>query len=410
MTTSDVWRKLFPRPPAGFIFMRYAHAELTLKRLLNLRRLKWEYDRGATRLRSLPLKLVLEATNVCNLSCPACFTGAGENGRVRSSMTLDLYRKILRELGDTLMEIEFYNWGEPLLSKFIYTMIGEAHARGLATTVSTNFSIPFDAEKAEQLVRSGLTFLGVSIDGARQESYQQYRVGGSLQRVLDNCRLVIEARRRLGSTTPRVIWEYHVFAHNVADTELARQISNEIGFDELTFTKGYTIGTEWAPDSPYKFWPPYYTAVRCAFLWQYAVIHNDGGVAPCCGTFYREDDMGALSVRPGDLGARSFREVWNGPAFRGARAFYRERVESPENRHAICFDCPQTVVWHDFRRHVAAGGVPEEYKLQFSANDGYNFFWNRRPTTRDTKAVLRPDPQPVPAPQPAPIGVAPREA
>jgi len=397
MTADALWRKVFPRPPRGFIFMRYDHTELTLKRLLNLRLLQWEYQRGATRLRSSPIKLVLEATNVCNLSCPACFTGAGENGRLRSSMTLDVYRKILAELADTLMEVEFYNWGEPLLSKFIYTMIGEAHARGLATTISTNFSIPFDAEKAEQLVRSGLTVLGVSIDGARQESYEQYRVGGSLKRVLDNCRLVVEAKRRLGATNPRLIWEYHVFDHNLADTELAKQRSGDIGFDELTYTKGYTIGPEWDPDSPYKFWPPYYTAVRCAFLWQYAIIHNDGGVAPCCGTFYREDDMGALSVKPGDLGARSFREVWNGPNFQGARAFYRGRVDTAENRRAVCFDCPQTVVWNSFNEHVAAGGQPEKYHLEFSANDGYNYFWNRRPRTRDTQAVLRPEAQPAPA-------------
>jgi pyruvate-formate lyase-activating enzyme len=397
MSTADLWRRVFPHPPSGFVFLRYDHARLTLKRLYNLQLLKREYQRGAIRLRSYPIKLVLEATNICNLSCPACFTGAGENGRLRSSMTLDVYRKILNELGDYLLEIEFYNWGEPLLSKYIYSMIGEAHARGLATTVSTNFSLPFDAAKAEQLVRSGLSILGVSIDGARQESYEQYRVGGNLQRVLDNCRLVIEAKRRLGATNPKVIWEFHVFEHNVADTDLAHQMWREIGFDELTFSKGYTLGQEWNPDSPYKHFPPFYTPVRCAFLWQYAIIHNDGGVAPCCGTFYREDDMGTLSVKPGDLGARTFRDLWNGPNFRGAREFYRTRAETPENRGAICFDCPQTVVWNNFKRHVAEGREPYDFHPGFSANDGYNYFWNRRPTTRDTKIVLRPDPQPAPS-------------
>ena len=35
-------------------------------------------------------------------------------------MTLDLYRRLLAELGDYLFEIEFYNWGEPLLASIIY--------------------------------------------------------------------------------------------------------------------------------------------------------------------------------------------------------------------------------------------------------------------------------------------------
>jgi hypothetical protein len=30
-----------------------------------------------------------------------------------------------------------------------------------------------------------------------------------------------------------------------------------------------------------------------------------------CGSFCREDDMGRLAVRPADLAAATFREVWN---------------------------------------------------------------------------------------------------
>jgi hypothetical protein len=91
-------------------------------------------------------------------------------------MTLDL--KLLVELGDYFLEVELHNWGEPLLSKFIYTMIEEAHAIGIWTNVSTNFSIPFEPADAERLVASGLSVLGVSIEGARQETHEQHRVKG----------------------------------------------------------------------------------------------------------------------------------------------------------------------------------------------------------------------------------------
>ena len=61
---SDLWRRLFPRPPAGFTFVRYDDAQLTWKRLRNLRRLHREYHAGSVEVRSFPVKLVVEATNV----------------------------------------------------------------------------------------------------------------------------------------------------------------------------------------------------------------------------------------------------------------------------------------------------------------------------------------------------------
>ena len=56
-------------------------AHLTARRLLNFYRMQWEEARGRVVLKSRPVKLTLEATSACNLSCPACFTGAGEVGR-----------------------------------------------------------------------------------------------------------------------------------------------------------------------------------------------------------------------------------------------------------------------------------------------------------------------------------------
>lgn len=77
-------------------------------------------------------------------------------------MSLELYRRLLDELGDYLFEVEAFNWGEPLLSPHIGTMIAETTARGIATRVNTNFSVPFDAARAERLVAAGLKVLTVS--------------------------------------------------------------------------------------------------------------------------------------------------------------------------------------------------------------------------------------------------------
>src|SRR5262245_23123839 len=84
----------------------YGHYRLTPRRLANLYLGRIEHLLGRKRLRSSPVKLTVESTSVCNLRCPACFTGAGETGRARGAMAPELYARLLRELGPYLFEIE----------------------------------------------------------------------------------------------------------------------------------------------------------------------------------------------------------------------------------------------------------------------------------------------------------------
>jgi MoaA/NifB/PqqE/SkfB family radical SAM enzyme len=364
------------RPPSAL------RTRLTAKRLANLYLARLERARGAVRLHSLPTKLTIEPVNACNLRCPACFTGIGAVGRARSLMSLDLYRHLLAELGDTLFELELCNWGEPLLHHDLPTMIGEATARGISTLISTNFSVPFDAGRAEALVRAGLTVMGVSLDGARQETYATYRVRGQIDRVLANCRLMQEAKRRLGSPFPRIYWSFHVFPHNTEDIAAAAELARGLDM-ELVVEKGWVVGEEWGPETPYKYFKNP-EPERCEFLWLRAVVNNDGGVAPCCGSFYAGDDMGRFDVAA--HGARAFRAVWNGPRFQAARTFYHRRpapdaATADEQAH-ICYECPATVMWSRWQQHAAAGGTRATFDPGFRTNDGFNYFWTRRPVSQ----------------------------
>ncbi|MGH7786342.1 MAG: radical SAM protein [Candidatus Binatia bacterium] len=365
------WLRHLLAPPA------FAGYRPTPRRLANLYLNRLEHHWKRTRLWSQPYKLIIEPMNACNLRCPGCFTGAGGQGRSHSAMPLELYHGLLRELGGSLFEVEAFNWGEPLLSPHIYEMIAAATARGISTKVNTNFSLPFDARRAERLVRSGLTTLTVSIDGARQATYERYRVRGDLQTVLANCRLVIEAKRRLGSTTPAVNWEFHVFPHNLDDYRAVGAMAAELGMGLLVF-KGTVPGPDWDVHGEWNFCVDP-QPLPCISLWAIAVVNNDGGVAPCNGTFYREDDMGTLGLRPEDVAANGFGAVWNGPRLRTARRFYARRDGTAAEREHVCFDCPQTRIHENLTRHLAAGGTPGTFTIGYTTNDAWNYFWNRRP-------------------------------
>jgi organic radical activating enzyme len=374
---------VFLTPPS------YPGVKLTPTRLLNLYRSRWEHRRVRTRLRSYPTLLTIEPTNVCNLRCPECFTGAGELGRDRSMLDVDFYTRVLDELGDRLFQLELYNWGEPLLHKRIYDMLKMASDRGISTIISTNFSVPFDADKAERLVASGLATLGVSLDGATQAVYEQYRRRGDIATVLENVRLINEAKKKLGRQNPAVVWEYHLFSHNLHEVEQARTMAAELG---MTFavSKGWVSGADWDPQGTYN--GQFVTNPGpCSFLWEHAVIHNDGGVAPCCGTFYREDDYGAIrnvaarparaepTVTSSELEGRTFREVWNNGRFVKSREMFVSREKASGAKDLVCYDCPITVNWDRFKVHAAAGGTRADFQNQYVFNSGWNYFFSRRP-------------------------------
>ena len=83
-------------------------AKLTWRRRLNLYVQRIEHRMGRTKLWSKPCKLTVEATNICNLRCPGCFTGTNQDGRARSHMSLELFNQLMDELGPYLLEVEFY--------------------------------------------------------------------------------------------------------------------------------------------------------------------------------------------------------------------------------------------------------------------------------------------------------------
>jgi MoaA/NifB/PqqE/SkfB family radical SAM enzyme len=293
----------------------------------------------------------------------------------------------LDELADTLFEVEFYNWGEPLLNKSVEDLIAAAHARGIATTINSNFSIPFDDERAERLVKSGLDFFAASIGGASQDTYEQYRRGGDFALVMENCRKLIAARTRLGASNPVMHWNYHVFEYNQNDIEPARAMAEAMGFETFFASKGHQVGPEWDPSSPIKFFLQPTTPRRCVFPWQYAVINNDGGVSPCCGTFYREDDFAQLKATPDGAGASAFHKIWNSPNVVGARRYFGNAPDRSANDD-VCRSCPVTVYWQDARARAEAG-VPEPEGIPYTANDSFNYFFSRRPKNRDTRVAVK---------------------
>ena len=357
---------------------RHEGSTLTWRRRLNFQLARAERLTARTRVRAFPPILTIDARNACNLRCPHCLTGVRKRGRPAASFSPALLERVLDELGPYLLLVEFGNWGEPLLARELPELIAAAVRRGIGTIVATNLAVPLGERRAEALVASGLAVLGGGVDGTRQESYEAYRRGGDLAVVLANLELLVRAKRVLCSVTPRLVWSFHVFAHNEHEIDDARAHAARLGVD-FACTKGFVTGPDWDPEGRYPFIfeaRPGHPIEPCHFLWERAVVSPDAGVASCLGSYYVEDDFGRLD-------GRSFREIWNGPRFQAARRLYRRRpAPAPGQPELMCTKCPQTTLWHDYRDHRDDGLTDETFRPALTAHDGWNYVFARTPPAR----------------------------
>lgn len=301
-------------------------------------------------LRSMPLRLVVDTGNVCNLRCPLCPTGAGNLNRTVTLLSYDRFSRIVDEVGKYLYEIDLYNWGEPFLNPDIYKIISYAHKHRIKTRISSNLN-RISNDDCEKIIHSGLDELVVSLDGVDQESYGKYRVGGDFSLVMSNLKRLIELKREEKSANPRIVWQYLVMKHNEEHIERAKSMAEELGVDKLLLrpmrcdmgmevflsdSKKVASVENWLPENSEYSRYDYIKKtkkmrpLKCLFLETTMVINPDGSVSPCCGVADQKWDFG-------NVFNSSFKDVWNNDLYRRARRVVAGKEKSAED--VICSYC-----------------------------------------------------------------------
>lgn len=325
--------------------MQNEYFELIRKKIGNYNLIEEQKQRRAIVLEGYPYWMTIDPANSCNLECPLCPTGQRRGSRAVSSIKMDLADRIIDELGEYLIHIDFCNWGEPLLNENIYRMIAKAKKYEIHTKLDTNFNI-FDEEKAEALVNSGLDKIILSIDGASQETYSIYRKNGDFNRVIRNVKILVEKRKDLKKTCPRIEWQFLVFKHNEHEIDKAKKIARELCVDEINFTPPYAGSLDWLTTlEPFR--SKYYKVedgrvefkesarhTLCNWLWDAVTINSDGSLSPCCSVEDSEDDF----FKSYPAGA-SFKTIWNSEKYREARKYVLSDAIPPEKAGNICLRC-----------------------------------------------------------------------
>lgn len=334
----------------GEYFLKYVL--IRPNRAINLALVKLSKLLRFPRVLGMPLTLMIEPTNFCNLRCPLCPTGTGLLGRKKDSMSFEQFKYVLDELGPYIIHLRLWNWGEPLLNKDIYKMISYAKKYKIFVNTSTN-SYFLDKEAAKRLVSSGLDEIIVSLDGASEKTYNKYRKSGNFAKVIEAMKTLVEEKKRLGSKTPYIKLQFIIMRHNEHEIEKVKKLAKDIGVDNLFFK---TVGTMDSAvyESVEKYLPINKRFRRydieqgkiktrdmrnsCDYLWEETTINVDGSVVPCCRDAHSSYIFGNVFKQP-------FKDIWNNEKYTA----FRKQVLQNKKIIGLCKQCP---------------GSKEEFKIE----------------------------------------------
>jgi len=308
---------------------------------------------GSTRAFGHPVSITIEPTNICNLRCPVCETGANILERKPQMMTYEAFVKIIDKVGPAANHVMFYYMGEPFLNKEVYRMIRYARDMGLYAMSCTNG----DMVDPESLYESGINVVSFQIGGVTQDTHGIYRVNSSLAKVMENISRYIEIIRLRGRKPleNQVELGFIVMRHNEGEIETFLRMAGEIGVDRKNVISPCVRTPEQARELLPKsdsYWiyqrqrfeqqgcllpKKRYPENSCPWLYYSITIEVDGNVVPCC-----RDPHGRHIV--GNLLEQSLGEVWNGRKLRE----FRRTVFSNQAGVDICQLCPGEGLAHLF--------------------------------------------------------------
>ena len=296
----------------------------------------------------MPISISFEPTTSCNLRCPECPSGLRAFTRPTGMLQKDFFTDTIDQISKELLYLVFYFQGEPFLNPGFLDMVKYASEKNIYTATSTNAHY-LDDENAKRTIESGLDRLIISIDGTTQDVYQQYRIGGNLDKVLEGTKNIIRWKKELKSKTPFIIFQFLVVKPNEHQVEDVKRLAKETGVDDVWFKTAQVYDFENDPNqliptidkfSRYRKTANGYSfkgkmADHCWRLWHSPVITWDGLIAPCC---FDKDAQHQL----GDLKSRSFKEIWKN----GKYTAFRSKILKGRKNIDICSNCSEgTKVW-----------------------------------------------------------------
>jgi radical SAM protein with 4Fe4S-binding SPASM domain len=298
-----------------------------------------------------PLYVKIKVFYGCNLKCEMC-----NHWRERREPPVPAgrFKQVLGELAELGTQKIHISGGEPMLRPQIPELVAHAAALGMRVTMTTNGTL-IDKAKAKQLVEAGLRGVNISIDSPIRKMHDKIRgvdgafkattrAVGLFRRYKHKGKLTIRINTVVSRTNYTSLETLPDLAHALGadginlipvDDHCGEILSlrkkdialfnNEIGprIAERALALGLIVSDEEAfpfgqsesevrlgRAGHYAF--GFYDKHPCYAPWTHSLIDFNGNVYVCCMTRERIPPLG-------NLRDQSFRQIWEGAAYRNMR-------------------------------------------------------------------------------------------
>lgn len=290
----------------------------------------------------LPISYSIEPTNHCNLKCPECPSGLGSLTRPLGLLKYDEFKNWIDQIKSTGFYVQLFFQGEPFINKQLPRMIKYAQENKVYISISTNGHF-IDLTNVDFILDNSPDKLIYSVDGLDEESYQNYRVGGTFKQTDEGLRALIKRKNERGLKKPFIEFQFIVMKQNEHQLDEVLNYGKEAGVDKVVFKtmqiSNYENAVKFLPSN--KKYSRYIVENgsykiknkmknHCFALWRTSVITWDGKVVPCCFDKDAEYNLGSLN-------RKSFQQIWKSEEYNK----FRQRVLDSRKSINICTNCTE---------------------------------------------------------------------
>lgn len=290
----------------------------------------------------MPVSYSIEPTNHCNLKCPECPSGLGALTRPLGLLNFDDFKKWIGGIKETGFYVQLFFQGEPYINKHLPQMIKHAQRNKIYISISTNGHF-INEENVDTILDAAPDKLIFSVDGLDEESYQNYRVGGTFKQADEGLRALVKRKNELKLKRPFIEFQFIVMKQNEHQLDEVLAYGKDVGVNKVVFKtmqiSSYQNALKFLPSNKkYRRYVVENNSFKikqelknhCFALWRTSVITWDGKVVPCCFDKDAEFEMGTLNER-------SIKDVWRSAEYNE----FRSRVLSNRKSIDMCTNCTE---------------------------------------------------------------------
>lgn len=131
-----------------------------------------------------------------------------------------------------LEKVYLHGIGEPLLNKELFEIIRQLKKRGTYVLFNSN-GILLSDHRQQDLIRTGLDELRISLDAATSQGYQKIRNSDKFEQVVENLSAMIRLQKRQRVTHPKLSLWFLGTKSNIFELPNFVKLAAEIGIGEV---------------------------------------------------------------------------------------------------------------------------------------------------------------------------------